>query len=176
MDGADGGSARGHPDVAAVSSQAVSEHGTPPLPGPAGDDPFADLVRQAQDDLAQGVERAGLARDPYRFLMGALSHALGVFPAFVQRLDGAIDHARQPVDPAAVERTIERLEKAAARGADLRAADLARAHNRRTLVTYGGAFAVGILVAAGGDLGKPDAVKRRRSGIGGLHRCGCEGH
>ena len=136
--------------MVAVIDQAASENKAP-LPSAApGGDPFVALVLQAQADLAQGVEKAGLGRDPYRFLMGALSHALSVFPAFMQRLDGAVEQARQPVDPAAVEQTVERLEKAAVRGADRRAAELALAHNRRTLLIYGGAFAVGILAAAGG--------------------------
>lgn len=136
--------------MAAISGQAASAHGTPPLSGTADDDPFVALVMQAQNDLAQSVTKAGLGRDPYRFLMGALSHALGVFPALVRRLDGAIDHARQPLDPVAVEQAVERLERSAVRGADQRAAELARAHNLRTLLIYGGAFAVGILAAAGG--------------------------
>ena len=50
----------------------------------------------------------------------------------------------------AVEKAVERLEQAAVRGADMRAAELARSRNLRTLLIYGAAFAVGILVAAGG--------------------------
>ncbi len=129
--------------------QAASEHGAPP-PAAADDEAFAALVLEAQASLAQGVEKAGLGRDPYRFMMGALAQALGVLPAFMQRLDGAVDQARQPIDPAAVERAVERLEKAAVRGADQRAAELARSRNRRTLLTYSGAFAVGVLAAGGG--------------------------
>jgi len=128
-----------------VTGQAAPDRGASP-PAAADDEAFAALVLEAQASLAQGVERAGLGRDPYRFMMGALAQALGVLPAFMGKLDGAIDQARQPVDPAAV----ERLEQAAVRGADRRAAELARAHNGSTLLTYGGAFAVGILVAAGG--------------------------
>jgi len=132
-----------------VTGQVAPERGTSP-PAAADDEAFAALVLEAQASLAQGVEKAGLGRDPYRFMMGALAQALGVLPAFVGKLDGAIDQARQPVDPAAVERAVERLEKAAVRGADQRAAELARSRNRRTLLTYGGSFAIGILAAAGG--------------------------
>ena len=79
--------------------------------------------------------------------MGALSQALGVLPAFMGKLDGAIDHARQPVDPAAIERAVERLEQAAVRGADRRAAELAQSRNLRTLLTYGGVLLAAVAVA-----------------------------
>ena len=116
-------------------------------PGPV--DAFEAQVRTAQADLQHGIDRAGLRDDPFRHPLQALSGVMGLFPELVGRLTGAVDHARQPIDPAAVERAVERLEQAAVRGADQRARELARAHNRRTLLTYGGAFAVGILIAAG---------------------------
>ncbi len=132
-----------------MTGQAAPERGASP-PAAADDEAFAALVLEAQASLAQGVEKAGLGRDPYRFMMGALAQALGVLPAFMGKLDGAIDQARQPVDPAAVEQAVVRLEQAAVRGADRRAAELARSRNRRTLLTYGGTFAISILTAAGG--------------------------
>lgn len=116
----------------------------------ADDAAFASLVLEAQASLAQGVEKAGLGRDPYRFMMGALAQALGVLPAFMGRLEGSLDHARQPVDSAAFEQAVKRLEQAAARGADLRSAALVRAHGRRTLLTYGLTFLIGVAAAAGG--------------------------
>jgi len=61
-----------------------------------------------------------------------------------QQMSTALETARQPADPAAV----DRLEKAAARGADRRSAELARAHNLRTLLTYGGAFVAAVVAAA----------------------------
>ena len=153
--------------MVAVSGRAAA---VPPDTQAANADPFDALVREAQAELAEGVQRAGLARDPYRHLMAALSHALGLFPALVQRLDqverhggGPIDPelravasdikqqlsatleaARQPADPAVV----DRLEKAAVRGADRRSAELARAHNLRTLLTYGGAFVAAVVASA----------------------------
>jgi len=81
---------------------------------------FAAQIRQAQAELADSVERAGLARDPYRFVTGAIAHTLGVFPSVLERLEGAVERARQPVDPAA----LQRLETAAASGAAKRAAEL----------------------------------------------------
>ncbi len=133
--------------------QAAPERGMSP-PAVVDDEAFAALVLEAQASLAQGVERAGLGRDPYRFLMGALAQALGVLPVFMGKLDGAIDHARQPVDPVALERSMEqavqRLERAAARGANMHSVQMVKAHNLRTLLTYGGAFVVAVLAAAGG--------------------------
>ena len=86
--------------------------------------------------------------------MGALAQALGVLPAFMGKLDGALDHARQPVDPVALERSMDqavrRLEQAAARGANQHTMQLARAHNLRTLLTYGGAFVAAVLLAGSG--------------------------
>ena len=113
-------------------------------------DAFAIKVQAAQADLQHGIDRAGLRDDPFRHPLQALSGVMGLFPDLVGQLTRAIEQARQPMEPAAVERTVERLEKAAVRGADQRAADLARAHNRRTLLTYSGAFAISILIAAGG--------------------------
>lgn len=108
---------------------------------------FDAQIRQAQDELTESVERAGLARDPYRFVVGAISHTLGMFPSIVHRLETAVETARQPIDPAA----IERLESAAASGAAQRAGELARAHNWRT-ITIAMAVLVGVAVAgvAGG--------------------------
>jgi hypothetical protein len=83
--------------MAAVTGQAVSERGATPLAA-ADDDAFVALVSEAQASLAQGVEKAGLGRDPYRFMMAALAEALGVLPAFVRRLDGTVEHARHPMD------------------------------------------------------------------------------
>lgn len=118
--------------MAAVAERAASAGAAPPsLPG-AGPDPFLALVAQAQAELAEAVERAGLGRDPYRFLVGALAQTLGVFPSFVGRLDAAVEHARQPMDPAA----LARLEAAAAIGAARHTAEIARAHARRTALLF----------------------------------------
>ncbi len=115
-------------------------------PGPV--DTFAAKVQAAQADLQHGIDRAGLRDDPFRHPLQALSGVMGLFPELVGQLTGAVDQARQPIDPAAVERAVERLEEAAVRGADRRAAELARSRNRSTLLTYGGAFVIGILTAA----------------------------
>ena len=116
-------------------------------PGPV--DAFEAQVRTAQADLQHGIDRAGLRDDPFRHPMQALSGVMGLFPGLLRQLTGAIDQARQPIDPAAVERAVERLEKAAVRGTDQRAAELARSRNRRTLLTYGGVLLAAVLVSGG---------------------------
>jgi len=98
------------------------------------------------------VAKAGMTGDPIRYLLAAASAGLGAFASGIQAI-------RQPLDSVTVEHAVERLEKAAVRGADVRAAELARAPNRRTLLTYGGAFAVGLLVAGGGFVwGRASAI------------------
>ena len=111
---------------------------------------FAAKVQAAQADLQHGIDRAGLRDDPFRHPLQALSGVLGLFPELVGQFTDAVDHARQPIDPAAVERAVERLEHAAVRGADQRAAELARSRSYRALGIYGGVFLAGVLAAFGG--------------------------
>ena len=99
--------------------------------------------------LQHGIDRAGLRDDPFRHPLQALSSVMGLFPDLVGQLACAIDHARQPIDPAGVDRAVERLEKAAVRGADQRAAELARSRNRRTLLICGGVLLAAVLAAGG---------------------------
>lgn len=127
--------------MAAVGEQAARPAAPP---APQDEDGFAAQIRRAQDELAESVERAGLARDPYRFVTAAIAHTLGVFPSVLERLEAAVERARQPVDPASV----QRLETAAASGAAKRAAELARAANRRTMLTAVAAV-VGALIVTG---------------------------
>jgi hypothetical protein len=100
-------------------------------------------VRHAQEELARGVERAGLLRDPYRHLMAAQSAALAVFPPMLRSLRAAVDQAREPVDPASV----EKLAQAAASGAERNAGILARAHSLRTVLIAAGTIAGAVLTA-----------------------------
>jgi hypothetical protein len=113
----------------------VSGRAAPGDAAPSGSAPFEDAgdalerqVRAAQAEMARGVERAGLLRDLYRHLMAAQSATLDVFPSVVRNLRAAVEQARQPVDPASV----EKRARAAASGAERNAAKLARAHTRRT--------------------------------------------
>lgn len=115
-------------------------------------------VQEAQQRLARAVTVGKLQNDPLADVVEAVSQSLAVqFELHVscvreyrnaaahleQQLRDAIAEARQPADPAA----LARLEQAAATGADQRAADLARAHNMRTLLVYGGGFLVGLMLA-----------------------------
>lgn len=100
----------------------------------ASNDPFLTAIQEAQDNLAESIERAGLRDDPIRYPLLALGAVIGLFPEFLSR-------TRQPLDPAA----LTRLETAAIKGSDRRAAALARAHNLRTLLLYGGSA---VLLAA----------------------------
>ena len=113
-------------------------------------DVFAAKVQAAQAELQHGIDRAGLRDDPFRHPLQALSGVIGLFPELVGQLTGAVDQARQPIDPAAVERAVERLEQAAVHGADQRAAELARSRSYRALGICGGVFRAGVLAAFGG--------------------------
>jgi hypothetical protein len=112
-------------------------------------DTFMAKVQAAQADLQHGIDRAGLRDDPFRHPMQALSGVLGLFPELVGQLTGAVDQARQPIDPVAVEQAVVRLEQAAVRGADRRAAELARSRSYRALGMYGGVLLAGVLAALG---------------------------
>ena len=108
-------------------------------PASPSNDDFETQVRQAQAELVESVDRAGLSRDPYRFAVAAIVHTLGVFPAIVRRLENAGNPA-----------VLERVEASAANGAAQRAAELAGAYNRRTVLLTGAVFVVGIVIAAFG--------------------------
>jgi hypothetical protein len=121
-----------------------------PAPANATADTFAAKAQEAQADLLHSIDRAGLRSDPFRHALQGLSDVVGLLPNFVAEIGAAIDRARQPVDSDAFEQAVKRLEKAAARGADLRSAALVRAHGRRTMLTYSLTFLIGVAAAAGG--------------------------
>ena len=131
-----------------MSGRAATNDTAPPVAVPFADaaDALDQQVRDAQEEMARGVERAGLLRDPYRHLMAAQSAALGVFPSVLRGLRAAVEQASQPVDPASV----ERLAHAAASGAERNAAKLARAHALRTVLVAAGTLAGAVLVAGVG--------------------------
>lgn len=93
---------------------------------------FDDAIATAQAEIAASVERAGLRDDPYRYPLAALSTALGLFPAFLQRMEVAAERARLP----ACEAELKQLEQAAAAGAARQADKMARAAvQRNTLLS-----------------------------------------
>lgn len=120
-------------------------------------------VQEAQQRMAHAVAVGALRDDPLADMVSAVSQSLGVqcelhiscvreyraaAAHLEQQLREAVDQARQPLDPA----VITRLEKAAATGADRRAATLARSRNIRTLLIGGMAVVAGLTLAAGGGV------------------------
>lgn len=106
-----------------------------------------EAVEAAQAELAEAIETGGLRRDPLRFVLAALSSALGVFPAAVRRVEAASETVRQPLSPRAEAELLRRVEEAARRGA----ASAGPAIARRTAVLAGVALtAAALLGAAGG--------------------------
>jgi hypothetical protein len=112
-------------------------------------------VAAAQQRMARAVLVGKLQNDPLADVVDAMAQALGVqheihragvrqqlqaSATLEQQLHAAVEEARQPIDPA----SIDRLEKAAVTGADRRAAELARSRNWRTLL-----IAVTVLVGTG---------------------------
>ena len=117
----------------------------PPPPAATRED-LAEAVEAAQDELQEAIRRAELGRDPSRFVLGALSISLGLFPRLVERMEEAAEAARLPMSPE---------EKAALRrdvreGLRQDAGKLARSANRRTAAIVGGAIALAALVGAAG--------------------------
>lgn len=124
-------------------------------PGPGGEGNFADRVKAVQDALAEGVAKAGLQRDPYRYPIAAISKALGLFPELVHHLEAT----RQPVQD-------EDMRKAVARGI----ADAGR-EILWTLKVRNVLIAAGLLVAAlliGGAGGYLTARAQLSSDVAGL--------
>lgn len=113
-----------------------------PQPTPSGDDQVLAGILAAQADLDRAVTKAGLTGDPIRYLLAASSAGLGAFASGIQAI-------RQPLDSITVERAVERLEQAAVRGADRRAAELAQSRSYRAFAIYGGVLLAGVLVALG---------------------------
>ena len=130
----------------------------PPAKTPVEVDAFSHAVAGAQAEIASAIDRAGLRNDPYRFLMGGLSTAIGVFPDFLRQMREAAQEARQPLDEAG----LARLEAAAATGAERRAGGLARAYNLRTMALISTMMATSIVSACAGSYwwGRSDALAR----------------
>lgn len=115
-------------------------------PAPATREDLAEAVAAAQEELAQGVKRGELTRDPYRFVLGALSVTLGLFPGLVSRMEEAVERARVPLS--AEEKATFRRD--VRDGLRLEAGKLAKATNRRTALLAGAALALAVLVDAAG--------------------------
>jgi hypothetical protein len=107
---------------------------------------LAAAVVEAQAALEAAVEQGGLRRDPLRFVLGALSATLGIFPEAVRRFEGAAEASRAPLSPKAEADLLRRVEEAARRGA----ASAGPAVTRRTSVLAGAALAAATLAGAVG--------------------------
>lgn len=122
---------------------------------------LGERVSAAQQRMRRAVLIGRLQDDPLADLVEAMAQALGVqheihrasvlqsrqaSAHLEEQLRAALHEARQPLDPAA----LVRLEEAAATGADRRAAHLARAHNRRTVLTAVAAVAATLVLTGTG--------------------------
>ena len=121
--------------------------GQPTQARPAPHDDLDAAVAEAQAEIAAAVEKGGLRRDPLRFVLGALSAALGVFPQAVRRVEAAAETSGSPLPPRAEAELLRRVEDAARRGA----ATAGPALQRRTAALVG--TAVALAAAAGAALG-----------------------
>jgi hypothetical protein len=108
---------------------------------------LAAAVAEAQAELEAAVEKGGLRRDPIRFVLGALSTTLGIFPEVVGRMEGAAEAPRAPLSPKAEAELLRRVEDAARRGA----ASAGPALQRHTAALIGSALAAAAV--AGGATG-----------------------
>ncbi|MBX9701729.1 MAG: hypothetical protein K2X74_20005 [Acetobacteraceae bacterium] len=114
--------------------------------GDAASEGLEEVVETAQAELAEAVEVGGLRRDPLRFVLAALSSALGVFPAAVRRVEAASEAVRQPLSPKAEAELLRRVEEAARRGA----AGAGPAIARRTAVLASALLAAAALLGTAG--------------------------
>ena len=116
-------------------------------PPPAeGREDLAEAVAAAQEDLHEAVRRAELGRDPFRFVLGALSMTLGLFPQLVARMERAAEAARVPMTPE--DKTAFRRE--VREGLRQEVGKLARATSRRTAALVGAAIAGAALAGGAG--------------------------
>jgi len=103
-----------------------------------------EAVEAAKAELAEAVDAGGLRRDPLRFVLAALSSALGVFPVAVRRVEAASEAVRQPLSPKAEAELLRRVEEAARRGAAAAGPAIAR----RTAVLASASLAAAALLGA----------------------------
>ena len=126
--------------MAALTAVATVEGGAPLT---ADVDAFAAEIDEALAALREAVDKAGLRRDAYGAVIEAQARALALMPGFLRSMTHLLDRGRVPLDPT----SLSRLEKAATVGADRRAAELARAHNSRTILIAVVALVSSIIVA-----------------------------
>ena len=107
---------------------------------------LASIVRAAQDRLAHAVHVGQLRDDPLCAALEAISVSLDAQLRLHDASIGQVREAREPLDPAAV----EQLQTAAVTGAERRAANLARAHNWRTIMIAAAVLVGGVVAGVAG--------------------------
>jgi hypothetical protein len=134
------------------------------------------VIHAAQDALAREIRKAELVDDPVApallamgKMLDGLHQLFGAtvegFHATTQTLDQrAAEILRHPIAPDA----LARLEQAASTGADRRAAELARAHNRRSMLVQVAMVVGGLVIGAG--IGYGTANVRLTAAVAGLDR------
>jgi hypothetical protein len=137
---------------------------------------LSEAISHAQHELERAVREGGFSKDPMRLPLGALAVTLGAihklfvatvtqFRSTARTLDQrAAEIIRHPIPPDAM----ARLEKAAATGADRRAAELARAHNLRSVLIKVAMIVGALLIGIG--IGYETANSRLTAAVAGLNR------
>jgi hypothetical protein len=72
--------------------------------------PFIEAVHEARADIAAGIERGGLRRDPLRYPLAALSTVVGLFPEFLDEIQRARAPWTQDERRAAVADAVARMD------------------------------------------------------------------
>lgn len=137
-------------DLAAVSAAENTGEGA------SAPDPV-EVIKAAQARIARAIQVGHLTGDPLAEALKAQGATLAAQLALYQA-NVALAERGQVIDQAG----LARIEKAAVRGADQRAADLARAHHRRKAMLDGAVLfvAVVISVTAGHWWGEARTVAR----------------
>ena len=110
-------------------------------PGSSPPDKIAEALREAQGILKQSVAEGGLTKDPLRWPLYGLAITLGSLLTLYEGHADQLQNTSRDLEKHAASikalsldpKVITDLTSAAARGADRRAQELARAYNWRTL-------------------------------------------
>ena len=123
-------------------------------------DDLQDLIQATQLDFKQAIEAGSMPRDPYRFILAALSGTLSVFGRSISRWERAVQDvidARDPLPEADRQalraELVTAVEDGAYRGMRKEARRMVRALDRRLAVqiglSVGSAFVAGALSVLG---------------------------
>ena len=93
--------------VAVSGSRSPAER---PTPATGENTPFTEAVHEARADIASGIERGGLRRDPLRYPLVALSTVVGLFPEFLDEIQRVRAPWTQDERRAAVADAVARMD------------------------------------------------------------------